>query len=475
MTFRRSALALAFLSLMTGEALLAPNARAQSPSANEGQAIAQEAYIYLYPLILMDLTRKQLTNLDAKTNALGGPANAFTHVRAFPTADMRAVVRPNFDTLYSSAWLDLTQGPVVVSTADTGGRYFLLPMLDMWTDVFAVPGKRTTGTGAGSFAVVPPGWTGTLPPNVERINAPTPYVWVIGRTQTDGVKDYASVHKVQDGYKVTLLSDWGKEPRKVEQKIDPTVDTKTEPLRQVNAMPVAEYLRYGAELMKKHAPHVTDWSTMARLKRIGLEPGKSFDASKANPDDLAKGAAAGLKLMQEKVSSIARIANGWQMSTDTMGVYGNYHLKRAIVAMAGLGANQTEDAIYPLNVADADGKPVMAENNYTLRFNKEELPPVGAFWSLTMYDEEGFQVANALNRFALGDRDPLKYDTDGSLELYIQHESPGPDREANWLPAPKSGQLGLTLRLYAPKPQVANGLWNPPPVKQSRSIGRALQ
>src|SRR5215468_5853077 len=322
----------------------------QSTSAEEAQVIAQEAYIYLYPLILMDLTRKQLTNLDAKVSPYGGPANAFTHVRAFPPADARTVVRPNFDTLYSSAWLDLTNGPVVVSTADTGGRYFLLPMLDMWTDVFAVPGKRTNGTGAANFAIVPSGWSGNLPQDVERIDAPTTRVWIIGRTQTNGVKDYEAVHKIQDGYKITLLADWGKTPRKVEQKIDPAVDTKTEPLRQVNGMPAVEYFKYGAELMKENPPHVTDWSIVARMKRIGLEPGKSFDATKVSADVVKQGAAAGLKLMQDKAPTIARVTNGWQMNTDTMGVYGNYYLKRAIVALAGLGANQPEDAIYPLNV-----------------------------------------------------------------------------------------------------------------------------
>jgi len=351
----------------------------------------------------------------------------------------------------------------------------MLPMLDMWTDVFAVPGKRTTGTGAASFAVVPPGWTGKLPDGVDRIDSPTPHVWVIGRTQTNGVKDYAAVHKVQDGYKITLLADWGKAPRKVEPKIDPSVDTKTEPLRQVGAMPAAEFFKYAGELMKQNPPHVTDWSRVARMKRIGLEPGKSFDVSKISADDLAKGAAAGLKLMQDKAPTIARVTNGWQMNTDTMGVYGDYYLKRAIVAMVGLGANQVEDAIYPLNVADADGKPVMGQNSYVLQFAKGELPPVEAFWSLTMYDAEGFQVANALNRFAIGDRDALKFNPDGSLDLYIQNESPDPAKESNWLPAPKSGQLGLTLRLYAPKPEVAEGRWNPPPVRPSTSIGRALQ
>lgn len=440
-------------------------AGAQALSTQEAQAIAEEAYVYLYPLITMDVTRKQLTNLDPKTSALGGPANAFTHVRTFPPADLRAVVRPNFDTLYSSAWIDLTAGPVVVSTADTGGRYFLLPMLDMWSDVFAVPGKRTNGTGAANFALVPPGWRGKLPQGVQRIDAPTPHVWIVGRTQTNGPKDYAAVHKIQDGYKVTLLADWGKPPRPVRQKIDPSVDTKTEPLRVVNEMPALDYFRYGAQLMKVNPPHATDWSTLARMKRIGIEPGR-FDAGKAGADALARGAAAGLRLMQDKTPTLARTANGWQMNTDTMGVYGNYYLKRAIIALVGLGANQPEDAIYPLNVADADGKPVSAENKYVLHFAKVELPPANAFWSLTMYDVEGFQVANPLNRFAIGDRDALKYNPDGSLDLYVQHQSPGADRESNWLPTPASGLLGLTLRLYAPKPQALDGRWNPPAIRR---------
>ena len=405
----------------------------------------------------MDLTRKQLINLDPKVSQMGGPANAFTHIRAFPTAEMRAVVRPNFDTLYSSAWLDLTNGPVVVSTADTGGRYFLLPMLDMWTDVFAVPGKRTNGTGAANFVLIPPGWSGNLPQEVERIDAPTPYVWIIGRTQTNGVKDYDAIHKIQDSYKITLLADWGKPPRMIEQKIDAAVDTKTEPLRQVNEMPALEYFKYAAELMKQNPPHVTDWSIIARMKRIGLEPGNSFDTTKVSGDVLAHSAAAGLKLMHDKLPTIARVTNGWQMNTDTMGVYGNYYLKRSIVALAGLGANQPDDAIYPLNISDVDGNPVMAENKYVLHFSKDELPPVDAFWSLTMYDAEGFQVANSINRFAIGDRDSLSFNGDGSLDLFIQSENPGSDKEANWLPAPRSGRLGLTLASLCA--EAAGGEW----------------
>ena len=449
-------------------------ASGQSSSPDEARTIAQEAYIYLYPLITMDVTRKQLTNRDPKTGGMGGAPNTFNHIRTFPTAEMKAVVRPNFDTLYSSAWLDLTGGPVVVSTADTGGRYFMLPMLDMWSDVFAVPGKRTNGTGAANFAVVPPGWTGTLPSDVERIQSPTPYVWIIGRTQTNGVKDYGAVHKIQEGYKLTLLADWGRTPRTIDQKIDPAVDTKTEPLKQVNSMHAPAYFKYGAELMKQHPPHVTDWSILARMKRIGIEPGK-FDSGKVNADALASGAADGLKFMVERMPTMARVVNGWQMNTDTMGVYGDYYLKRAIVAMAGLGANQPEDAIYPLNVADADGNPVVGENKYVLHFDKGNLPPANAFWSLTMYDAEGFQVANSINRFAIGDRDALKFNADGSLDLFVQSDNPGPELESNWLPAPKSGKLGLTMRLYAPRQEALDGRWNPPAIKRSTSIGRALQ
>jgi len=434
-------------------------------SSDEKLAIVQEAYIYLYPLITMDVTRKVTTNYPPGKQDGMGPMNSVSNFKTFPAANFREVVRPNFDTLYSSGWLDLTKEPMIVSVPDTSGRYYLMPMLDMWTDVFAAPGKRTSGTTAANYAIVPPNWNGTLPSGVERINSPTAYVWIIGRTQTNGPKDYDAVHKVQQGYKITPLSQWGEKTEPVSENIDSSVDMKTPPMRQVNDMPADKYFAYGAELMKVNPPHVTDWSTLARLKRIGIEPGH-FDASKIDSSVLTRGAAAGLKLMQEKMPTLARVTNGWQMNTDTMGVYGNYYLKRAIVAMVGLGANQVDDAVYPLSSVDGDGKPLTAENSYVLSFKKDEIPPVDAFWSLTLYDAQGFQVANSMNRFAIGDRDLLKFNPDGSLALYIQRDSPGAEKESNWLPAPKSGSFNLTLRLYAPKPQVADGRWNPPPIKK---------
>ena len=437
-------------------------------SEQEAYQIGIEAHQYLYPLITMDITRKTMTNIPAGKKPGAGPMNTFHHFDSFPGAEFREVVRPNFDTLYSLAWLDLTKEPVVVSMPDTQGRHYLLPMLDMWSDVFAVPGKRTSGTSARDIAIIPKDWKGTLPDGIERIDAPTPYVWILGRTQTNGPKDYDTVHKIQEGFKVSLLSQWGKPSKEVKVVIDSSVDMNTDPLTQVNTMSAAKYFSYGSELMKLHVPHITDWSTIARLKRIGIEPGKIFVFDKASPEvqaGLNRAVVEGLKQMQNKVPTLARTVNGWQMLTDSMGVYGNYYLRRAVIAMIGLGANQPEDAIYPLNVGDADGKPLNGKSKYVMHFEKNELPPVNAFWSITMYDVEGFQVANPINRYAIGDRDSLKYNADGSLDIYIQNESPEKDKISNWLPSPKKGTLGVTMRLYAPKTEALDGRWVPPVVK----------
>jgi len=459
-------LAVFLLATLFSSISIAADAGDATPA--EARDIGIEAYTYLYPLVTMDVTRRVSTNYEPGKKTGFGPANAFWHHRAYPAVDFREVVRPNFDTLYSLAWLDLRTEPMIVSVPDTGGRYYLLPMLDMWSDVFAVPGARTTGTKAARYAVTPPGWTGTLPQGVERIAAPTPFVWIIGRTQTNGPSDYAAVNKVQDGFAITPLSQFGKNPVPPNAVLDPSVDMKTEPLKQVNQMPAAQFFGYAAELLKTNPPHATDWSMVARMARIGIVPGKSFDLASAPApirEALQDAPAAALKRMQSKAPTLARVANGWQMNTDTMGVYGDYYVKRAIIAAVGLGANQPEDAVYPLNVAAADGKPIEGNKKYVMHFTKEELPPVGAFWSITMYDYEGFQVANKLNRFAIGDRDPLKYNADGSLDIYMQNPSPGPDKESNWLPTPDSGRLGVTMRLYAPKAEVLDGRWVPPAVQ----------
>jgi hypothetical protein len=429
--------------------------------------VGVEAYHYLYSLITMEVTRRIMTNVPAGKMPGFGPMGAFYHMRAFPDANFKAVVRPNFDTLYSSAWVDVRE-PVILSVPDTHGRYYLLPMLDMWTDVFAAPGSRTSGNQAGKFALVYEGWQGQLPDGIAKIEAPTPYIWIIGRTQTNGPADYEAVHQVQDGYLLTPLSRYPNPPAAPEYHPDPAVDMKTPPLNQVNNMSAKDYFTYGAQLMKLHPPHKTDWSQVARRRLAGLHLGETFNWDHLDPavqDALNQVPAAALKSMQTKLPTLARVVNGWQMNTDTMGVYGDYYLKRAIIAMAGLGANQAVDAIYPLSMVDADGQPYHGANQYVMHFEKDEIPPIAAFWSMTLYDAEGFQVANELNRFAIGDRDALQFNADGSLDLYLQNTNPGPDKVSNWLPTP-TGPWNLCLRLYAPRPQALDGTWNPPAVKR---------
>lgn len=434
----------------------------------EAHAIGVEAYVYFYPLLTMDITRKQFTNIEPGKEFGKGPMNMFVSVPQYPPADFKGVVRANFDTLYSIAWLDLTKEPLVIAAPDTAGRFYLLPMLDMWSDVFASPGWRTTGTDAAQFLVTPPGWTGTVPAGLNHLPAPTPFVWVIGRTKTDGAADYAAVHKIQAGYTVTPLSRLGKSEEPVSVKIDSAVDMKTPPKIQVDTLSAAQYFAYAAQLLKVHPAHSTDQPMLAQIKRIGIEPGKPFDLDALDPDikaALQTVPQEAQALMKWKVETLARVVNGWSMNTDTMGVYGNYYLKRAIVAQVGLGANLPEDAIYPLNMGDENGKALDGANKYVLHFPKGEAPPVNAFWSITLYDPEGFQVGNELNRFAVSSWMPFKSNADGSLDLYFQNESPGKELEANWLPAPK-GPFNLTMRLYGPKAEALNGKWNPPPVKQ---------
>jgi len=437
----------------------------EQPEPNQ---ITEEAYLFLYPLVLMDVTRRIATNLPLGVKPGLGPANVFSHMTEFPPGDFKEVVRPNFDTLYSIVFLDLTEEPMVVSAPDTKGRYYMLPMMDMWTDVFAVPGSRATGTRAGQFTIVPQGWDGAEPDGTTRIEAPTPYVWIIGRTQTNGPADYEAVNQTQRGFIVTPMSRWPHTPLEVKASLDASVDMDTAPLDQVNSMGGLEFFTYAVELMKLHPPHITDQPIIARMARIGIQAGRPLDVNALSQevrDALDAAPPSALETMQAAIPRLNPVVNGWTIGRSNMGVYGTNYLFRAVIAMVGLGANLPEDAIYPMLLHDSSGDEPVGDNNYVLHFDADQLPPVDAFWSVTMYDVEGFPVPNPLDRYALGDRDPLNYNDDGSLDLYIGHESPGADRELNWLPAPRR-PLGVTMRLYGPRPEILDGRWNPPALKR---------
>jgi hypothetical protein len=323
--------------------------------------IGLDAYIYFYPLVSMDLTRLQITNVEkAGDLPRSAPENTFAHLRIFPPAGVQTINRPNQDTLYSTGFLNLTNGPVIISVPDTQGRWYELQMIDMWTDVFAVPGKRTTGTKAGNFAFALPCWNGTLPEGVTRIDSPTPYVWIGGRIQTNGTNDFEAVHKIQDGFMIIPLEQWGTEPQPIKGTVDPSVDMVTGPFYQVNAMNASTFYTYAAKVLKSNPSHLTDQPIIAQMEYLGIEPGKDFifDALEpAKQKALDKAAKDGLDEIRDKFPTVGKIVNGWLMHTNGVGTYGSDYLRRAIFTYVGIGMQLPEDAIYPELLNDADGNP----------------------------------------------------------------------------------------------------------------------
>jgi hypothetical protein len=435
---------------------------------DEASALGVEAYIYGYPLVTMEMTRRVMTNVSKPEGKLA-PMGQFAKLRTYPSPADKEVTAPNADTLYTLAWLDVSREPWVLSIPDMQGRYFLFPMLSGWTDVFQVPGKRTTGTKAQKYAITGPGWTGTLPEGVTEYKSPTGMVWILGRIYCTGApEDYKAVHALQDKVSVVPLSSYGKPYTPPEGKVDASIDTKTPVRDQVNAMDAAAYFKLLAELLKTNPPAAADAPMVAKLAKVGIVPGQDFDMSKADPVT-AKALQAAPKPAQEKImtefKNLGAPVNGWTYSAK-LGVYGTEYLARALVTAIGLGANRGQDAVYPTSEADAEGKPYDGANAYVMHFDKGQMPPVDGFWSLTMYDADYFFVPNKLNRYTLSSRSKFKMNKDGSVDLYIQNAPPGKDKEANWLPAP-AGKFILMLRLYWPKetsPSIIDGSWKPPAV-----------
>jgi hypothetical protein len=417
MITRRSA-TMGALSLLGG-ASLAAAARANNSEFHVGEGLeefwlATDAYIYGYPLVTMEMTRRVMTNV-ATAEATRAPMGQLVKLRQYPDASYRDVTAPNADTLYTTGWIDVGKEPWMLSLPDMKGRYYLFPMLDGWTSVFQVPGKRTTGTGAQTYAITGPGWTGTLPAGVKEYKSTTSIVWLLGRIYCTGTpEDYKAVHALQDECKLVPLSAWGKAYAPPEAKIDPTVDTKTAVREQVNRMDAREYFTLLAQLMKTNPPSAADAPALARFARIGLVPGQEFDASKLNADFAKRipPLAFDRIMLQFKINKDVQHINGWNFTTKT-GIYGTDYLMRALITAIGLGANRPQDAVYPTSLKDADDGDYSGANKYVVHFDKGQTPPVEGFWSITMYDSNYFFVANPINRYSISPRQPLKANADG--------------------------------------------------------------
>jgi hypothetical protein len=426
----------------------------------------EQAYIYGYPLVTMDMTRMQETNV-AVADDQHAPMGQLIKLRTFLPPENHCCAAPNQDTLYTMVWLDVSREPWIFSIPDMGERYYIMPMLSGFNEVFFVAGPRTTGNKAQKYAITGPGWLGQLPEGVNQLKSPTALVWILGRIYCTGTpEDYKAVHELQDQYSVVPLSAYGKPYTPLPGEVDASFDMKKAVRKQVNGMGAHEYFDYLAKLLKTNPPATEDALMVAEMAKLGVVPGQ-FDSSKLGWLEKKIAPKLALLKMLDHMKD-KKPVNGWLYWTTDAGTYGVDYLQRATVTLIGPGLNFPQDAVYPFSLRDEKGDEYDgAKKKYVIHFEKGSLPPVKAFWSLTMYDKDFFFVPNAINRYNLSQRDTLVTNPDGSVDLYLQAESPGKDKEANWLPAPK-GKFIPMLRLYWPTttaPSILDGSWKPPPLK----------
>jgi hypothetical protein len=434
-------------------------------SKDEIVALAREAYLFVTPLIYTDVTRLSYPI----------PDNYLFSYNVFPDHTFRQVVAPNNDTNYSIAFLELSRDAVVVEIPDTRGRYYVFPLQDAWTNNFFLPGKRTTGTGAQKYLITPPDWTGDVPEGLTRVESPTALAWAIGRIQVNSPDDQRDfVYPLQRQFTLKTLSAW---LSKSEQKVDslhphriygdfpPGSGERQSVVDRVKNMPVDRFFNYANALLTDNPPFEADSAIVRRMAAIGVGAGLRFDLSAFEP-------AVREALKQVPADVYAEfgkpLEGGYfgKITFDPAAKKGDYKTDynlRALVAYRGLGALPPEEAVYYSYYTDRDGKPLNGKNSYRIRFGKCQLPPAQAFWSYTVYGSDRYLVENPMRRYAIGDRDPLKYNADGSLDIYLTNRPLGKDRESNRLPT-GNGDFNLTLRIYMPAPKFLEdpSVWKDP-------------
>ncbi|TQM25399.1 DUF1254 domain-containing protein [Nocardia bhagyanarayanae] len=425
---------------------------------SEADLIANEAYVFGYPLVLMHATR------DAALKST--PINRFQHAESLPTPDRRDVVRMNLDTLYSTAWLDLSRGPIVLQVPATDpGRYWLMQIMDAWTNTIHNPSSVRPQVRPGvptppfTYVITGPNWSGALPEDLTPLPTPTPTVWILGRIQVNGAADIPAVRDIQRGIRLAPLDDWVARRVAPADPVEPAEPSKP-PAEQVDDMDARDFFDQLCVLMDTDPPAPADEPAMARFAEIGIAPGGSVRG--LSDADLADAATDAKHTIDVYVDPQTRIINDWTFDP-RIGTYGTDYLHRASVARHNLGANLAEDAIYPTyyGTADDNGTPA----RFRLRFAAGQTPPVDAFWSLTAYGEDDYLVPNPAGIYAVGHQVPVVPGLDGSIELAIQHDDPGSAvPQGNWLPIPSEGPFSLAMRLFAPRPEAIAGRWQPPPV-----------
>ncbi len=421
--------------------------------------LGAEAYIYGYPLVITDVTR-------AHAALAVGPENQLRRVRQFPDASFKDVVRPNVDTLYTTAFIDTSKGPWVFEMAPNALRYEVMPFMDGWTNVFTAPGTRTTGKNGGKFLLVGPGWQGQLPAGLTLMQSPTQMVWLIGRTQTNGAADYGVVHRLQDGVTLKSLSDW--EAGKAESTVAWQLSTAKliPPPMQMAAMSSQTFFTRLALLMANNPPPLADGPMLVKLGRIGMAPGQPPQWSLLDGWSVSLGRWIADLTVARELKKPRDTVRGWATPPAILGNYGTYYNTRAVVAMVGLGANWPANATYPNSGVDSQGRPLDGRHRYRIHFGPSALPPVNAFWSVTAYGADDALIDNPIKRYALGDRDPLVFNADGSLDLLVQAEPPAQALRSNWLPVQANKPFLLNARLYWPQADALSGRWGMPGIER---------
>jgi len=456
------------------------DSKKQNPSETQAVKVSEEdqayqagvdAYIWAYPMVSIGVTCAMATDVPQPLPNAHAPINSFGSVGKLFTADDTDVVSSNVDNLYSSAFLDLTQGGVEISVPATQGRYYSMMLMDAYSNVFDYIGSRATGTDAGKYLMVGPDWKGEKPKDVVKVfKAPTHLVWVIGRTLIDGPDDLENVHALQKQYVATVIPPATASPSSwLKRNQFPPIDKTKPPVVNVNTMDWKTYFTWVGQLMKENPVPQSQQAYVDQFKSIGLSFENGFDVSKLNSEQqkgLERVVADALKQIEAAAKKKTGIIHeGWFYSLDA-GVWGDDYLYRAAIAYRSLGQNIPAEAVYMNTTEDQEGQLLDgSKNNYKITFAKGQLPPVNAFWSFTMYNEKNFFVPNPIGRLAIGNRTKsMKPNKDGSLTVYFQKEAPK-GNEGNWLPAP-DGKFRVSLRLYVPKENVINGSWLPPGIEK---------
>jgi hypothetical protein len=469
------ACALAGVASTASAAQTASKPAKAKPSITSRQAfeIGTEAYLYGYPLLMMDLTRQVMTNVR-EPEGTRAPMGQFAKVRALPLASSKDARVPNADTLATMLWLDVTREPWVLSLPDMKDRYGLFTLVDGWNTVFGALGKRTTGTGAQKCVITGPGWKGKLPKGLPRYESPTGLVWLMGRIYCDGTsEDYAAVHALQDQFTASPLNPFTKSNAPPVAQVNPSVDMQKSVTEQINGLSIGAYFNRLALLMRDNPPTPEDRPLLKKMARLGIVPGRPFDIGALDassiqvlefvPPTAHEQMREWLKLDPKGKGVDWHFKDGWKWTLKT-GTYGTDYLQRALIATIALGANLPQDMLLAASVVDASGEAYSGNFRYVMHFPPGQAPSANAFWSLTMYDADYFFVNNPLSRCSLNARDQFKFNLDGSLDIYIQQHPPAADRQANWLPSPE-GKFVLMLRFYWPKEALLKGTWKIPPVK----------